>query len=83
MHRPAPGGKVRSAHADTETISGTSTLIALLSVFVVSNLPERDGDICFCSPLLTWRSGKSGRIKRNKERIKDQAEEVKYVCVIR
>lgn len=33
MQRPAPGGNVRSAHDDTETISRTSTLIADLSIF--------------------------------------------------
>lgn len=32
MQRPAPGGNVRSAHAETETISGTSTLMEGLLV---------------------------------------------------
>lgn len=36
MQRPAPGGKVRSAHADTETISATSTLTDFLSPFTIS-----------------------------------------------
>lgn len=63
MQRPAPGGKVRSAHADTETISGTSTLMAFLSIFAESpDLPERLCGACFCSPLCTWMSGKTKRL---------------------
>lgn len=55
MQRPAPGGKVRSEHADTETISGTSTLTARLSIFAPSpDLPERPWDTCFWSPMLIW-----------------------------
>uniref|UniRef100_A0A2P2K5F1 Uncharacterized protein n=1 Tax=Rhizophora mucronata TaxID=61149 RepID=A0A2P2K5F1_RHIMU len=53
MHRPAPGGRVRSAHADTNIISGTSTLISLLSLFGTSpGLLDRLWGTCFCSDIL-------------------------------
>jgi len=42
MQRPAPGGKVRSAHADTEIISAICSLIVFLSPFTAStDLAER------------------------------------------
>lgn len=50
MQSPAPGGKVRSAHADTETISGISTLIVLSPFKVLPDLPKILGDVCICSP---------------------------------
>lgn len=53
MQRPAPGGKVRSAQADTETISGTSILMVLLSGLKSSDMPDRLRETCFCSILLT------------------------------
>lgn len=54
MQRPAPGGKVRSVHADIETIVETSTLMAALSIWTASpDLPERVGGVCFCSTLLS------------------------------
>jgi hypothetical protein len=48
MQRPAPGGKVRSPHAETETISGILTFIV-----VSPGLPELLWGTCFWSPLLT------------------------------
>lgn len=57
MQRPAPGGKVRSAHGETEIMSGISTLTALLSIFIASSdLPERLCNDCF-STLLIWSEG--------------------------
>lgn len=41
MHRPAPGGNVRSAHAEIETISGTATLMAWLLVGESPDFDER------------------------------------------
>lgn len=55
IQRPAPGGKVRSAHADAETISGISTLTRDLSLCAdLCSLPEGLCDNCL-SPLLTWK----------------------------
>ena len=50
MQSPAPGGKVRSAQAETETISGISTFIVLSPFKVLPDLPKRVGDVCVCSP---------------------------------
>lgn len=46
MQRPAPGGNVRSEHADTETISGTSTLIACPLGLVSAEFDDRLLDMC-------------------------------------
>lgn len=78
MQRPAPGGKVRSAHADTETISGMSTPMVLLSIFTASpDLPERLCADCFCSILLIWWEEKQEKKMKNKERTI-----LKYKCTI-
>lgn len=52
MHRPAPGGSVRSAHADTETISATSTFMTGVLVGESPDFDERPRYECLCSALL-------------------------------
>lgn len=68
MQRPAPGGNVKSAHADTDTISGTSILIALLSGLKSPILPDRLRVTCFCSFLLACKTVGRNIWKREKKK---------------
>lgn len=63
MHRPAPGGKVRSADADTETISETLTFMKGLQVDMSPDFDERVGDNCrsallICRKIIIFSHGK-------------------------